>query len=129
MHRHEARENRPIAQLAIGVKTPGPDCAVVLERQAVAATGGNSQEPAQVLYSHRREALGAGPIAQFAIEVRAPSPGDTIGPPSERLVAGLRLAIAGEFWPGELNLARRFDQRVGASTILSRNGVLTPCNR
>src|SRR5215475_12392065 len=61
MHRHEARENRPIAQLAIGVKTPGPDCAVVLERQAVAATGGNSQEPAQVLYSHRRETLGAVP--------------------------------------------------------------------
>ena len=84
MHRHEARENRPIAQLAIGVKTPGPDCAVVLERQAVAATGGNSQEPAQILYSHRREALGAGPIAQFAIEVRAPSPERTV--PSERQI-------------------------------------------
>jgi hypothetical protein len=64
--------NGPIAELAMRIQTPGPNRAIVLERQAMARAGGKDLDPAQVLYLRRRVAFHGSPIAQPAILVQTP---------------------------------------------------------
>src|ERR1700687_1045493 len=63
LHRRDAPQGRgPVTQLAKFVKTPGPDRAVVPERQTVLITYGDGRDSAQILHLDRRGTVYAGPV-------------------------------------------------------------------
>src|SRR5215208_2240742 len=73
-----------VTQLAEPVITPGPDGAVVLQCQAVGATGGQGLYTAEVargvvgvLHLNGRAAVGVCSVAQLAVLVQALSPDGT----------------------------------------------------
>src|SRR5215469_3879698 len=67
-----------VAQLANVVSTPSPDCAVAFKREALLSTGGDRDNPVQVLYLHRRIALIDGSVAQLAVAIPTPGPNRVI---------------------------------------------------
>src|SRR6516165_608593 len=67
-----------VAQLANVVSTPSPDCAVAFKREALLSTGGDRDNPVQVLYLHRRIALIDRSVAQLALAIPTPGPNRAI---------------------------------------------------
>src|SRR5438309_1669216 len=73
LYRRVADDGGSIAELAKVVLTPGPDRAIVLERQAMTITGGDARNPVQLLYLHGRMAVDRGSVAQLACLIGTPA--------------------------------------------------------